>query len=253
MLAILLLTCCGQFDAQAALDASRKHIAKREFNKAAEVLGKAAKENPENASLPYWHGRALFRAGKVKESSAAFDQHVKLAPRLESRQWERGISHYYAGRYKDGAKQFELYQTYHDSDVENSVWRFLCMVPTHGVEKSRKVMLPIEGDRRPAMMKVFELYRGTAKEADIWKELEAEGLPAVLKESGSFYAHLYLGLYYEVLKKTKEAKKHIELAADEKYLKNPRVNSYMWDVARIHKERLVGQKKSAKKESAAKK
>ena len=75
-----------------------------------------------------------------------------------------GISMYYA-RNKRGAEQFELYQTFHDQDVENSVWRFLCMVPDTGVKKRERPLL-IENDRRIPMMKVFEMYRGTATPDD---------------------------------------------------------------------------------------
>ena len=74
----------------------------------------------------YLRGRENFKAGSIDASLADFDKYVKLRPDLESRQWERGISDYYAGKFKKGAKQFELYQTFHDNDVENSTWRCLC-------------------------------------------------------------------------------------------------------------------------------
>ena len=83
---------------------------------------------------------------------ADFDKYVELKPDAESRQWERGISYYYAGEFAKGAKQFELYQTYHDQDVENSVWRYLCVAREGGVEKAQANMLPIENDRRIPMM-----------------------------------------------------------------------------------------------------
>ena len=95
------------------------------------------------ATAYYLRGRENFRLGEIKKSVADFDKYVELRPRLESRQWERGIAYYYAGEFKKGAEQFELYQTYHDNDVENSVWRYLCIARSVGVDKARSVMLPI--------------------------------------------------------------------------------------------------------------
>ena len=130
---------------------------------AVDLLTKAIAIRPNLASAYYTRGRERFRLGQLEKSVADFDRHVALAPDQESRQWERGIAYYYVGKFKQGAAQFELYQTYHDNDVENSVWRYLCMVPTTGIEKARSVMLPIKDDRRNPMMQVFNLYRGRLK------------------------------------------------------------------------------------------
>ena len=124
--------------------------------KAVEFATKAIELDEKLPIAWYLRGREHFRLGEVRKSVADFDKYVKLAPDRASRQWERGIALYYAGQYKRGAAQFELYQTYHDNDVENSVWRFLCMVPDVGVKKAREVMLPIRNDRRVPMMQVFD-------------------------------------------------------------------------------------------------
>ena len=209
----------------------------RDFSQADATLGKALalKDIP---TLHYLRGRVQFRLGQFKASVKSFDAYVKATPNAESRQWERGISMYYAEQYKRGAEQFELYQTFHDQDVENSVWRFLCMVPDTGVKKARSVMLPIENDRRIPMMKVFEMYRGTATPDEVLKDAERGDPDAKTLKGRLFYAHLYLGLYYEVLKKDELARKYIELAADKSLIGHPGINTYMWDVARVHWERL---------------
>ena len=214
----------------------------REFRQADATLGKALalKDIP---TLHYLRGRVQFRLGQFEASVKSFDAYVKAAPKAESRQWERGISMYYAAQYKRGAEQFELYQTFHDQDVENSVWRFLCMVPDTGVKKARAVMLPIENDRRIPMMKVFEMYRGTATPDDMLKDAERGEPDAKTLKGRLFYAHLYLGLYYEVLKKDEQARKYIKLAADKSLIGHPGINTYMWDVARVHWERLQANKK----------
>ena len=53
-----------------------------------------------------------------------------------------------------------------------------------------------------------------------------------------FYAHLYLGLYFEVEGKAEQAERYIRLAADEKLRGNPVINSYMWAVADVHAKRM---------------
>ena len=209
----------------------------REFQKAGETLTKALKLQ-EVPTFYYLRGRVQFRLGQFEASVKSFDAYVKAAPNAESRQWERGISMYYARQYKRGAEQFELYQTFHDQDVENSVWRFLCMVPETGVEKARGVMLPIKNDRRIPMMKVFEMYRGTATPQDVLNDAGRGEPDASTLKGRLFYAHLYLGLYYEVLKKDELARKYIKLAADKSLIGHPGINTYMWDVARVHWERL---------------
>ena len=211
--------------------------AARDFSQADVTLGKALalKDIP---TLHYMRGRVQFRLGQFKASVKSFDAYVNAAPNAESRQWERGISMYYAEQYKRGAEQFELYQTFHDQDVENSVWRFLCMVPDTGVKKARSVMLPIENDRRIPMMKVFEMYRGTATPDEVLKDAERGTPDANTLKGRLFYAHLYLGLYYEVLRKDELARKYIKLAADESLIGHSGINTYMWDVARVHWERM---------------
>src|SRR5207244_800732 len=75
-------------------------------------------------------GMDQFQWGHIKESLADFDRAIALAPKQAPYLWQRGISLYYAGRYDDGRKQFELHQTVNGNDVENAAWRFLCMART---------------------------------------------------------------------------------------------------------------------------
>jgi lipoprotein NlpI len=228
---------------QAALAANESN------SEQAEKLATAAlAQDPKLAQAYYLRGRERFRLGKVAESVADFDQYVALRPELASRQWERGISCYYAGRFQQGADQFALYQTYHDNDVENSVWRYLCMVPLTGVEKAREAMLPIRDDRRIPMMQIYDLYRGKLQPADVLKAIDADQPTADARRARAFYAHLYLGLYYEVAKEPTLAKKYIDLAADPELAKNPGLNRYMWDVARVHAQQL--QARSSKRPTA---
>ncbi len=225
---------------------AREKISQRKFKEAVELLTQVLAQDKEQVSAYYVRGRANFQLGEIKQSVKDFDAYVKRRPQVESRQWERGIALYYAAEFKRGAQQFELYQTFHDNDVENSVWRFLCMARSEGAEKARRVMLPIKNDPRVPMMQVFEMYRGTVKPAEVLKAVHADKPTGDVLKGRLFYAHLYLGLYHEAIGNKEEAEKYIRLAAQESLKTNPRINTYMWDVARIHLEQFEKIKKLPK-------
>jgi lipoprotein NlpI len=205
---------------------------RREFDRAITSLSEAIAREPKLADAYYLRGRAYFCAGKVAESLAEFDKYVALMPDAESRQWERGITCYYAGEFAKGAKQFELYQTYHDQDVENSVWRYLCVARSDGIEKAQANMLPITSDRRVPMMQIYDLYRGRLKPDDVLAAANAGNPSKESLNTRLFYAHLYLGLWHEAAGRTAEAKEHLFKAEEHK------IGHYMWDVAHVHAERL---------------
>jgi lipoprotein NlpI len=209
--------------------------ARGEHSAALDALDRAIKQAPDEAE-PYYHrGRVYFCLAKAKEAVADFDRFVKLDARAESRQWERGIALYYAGEFERGAKQFELYQTYHDNDVENSVWRYLCVARHKSVAEAEKTMLPIKDDRRVPMMQIYDLYRGKLKPDDVLAAVDKNAKTDAEKNAALFYAHLYLGLWYEAAGKADLASKHVRQSEQHK------IGHYMWDVARVHNE-LRGKK-----------
>ncbi|HZZ77499.1 MAG TPA: tetratricopeptide repeat protein [Gemmataceae bacterium] len=175
-------------------------------------------------------GVAAFKAGKIKESIDEFDRFIALKPDAKISHWQRGISYYYAGRYDDGRTQFEGSQDFDSNDVENAVWRFMCMVRKDGIEKARKDMLKIGNDKRVPMRQVYDLYKGDLKPEDVMKVAKAN--------NELFYAHLYIGIYYDLLGDKKKAFDHLNQAT-ERY----RINHYMWDVARVHRDLLAKEQK----------
>jgi len=193
---------------------------------------KAVAKDPKLAAAHYLLGRETFRLGEVQQSVKHFDRFVELVPQREKSLWERGISLYYAGQFRRGAKQFELYQTYHDNDVENATWRYLCVARTDGAKKARATLLPIRNDRRVPMMKIYAMYRGKTDPADVLAAAKAGEVPAAARNARLFYAHLYIGLFHEAAGDQKLAAKHIRAAAKHK------IGHYMWDVARVHAARL---------------
>ncbi len=180
----------------------------------------------DSAGLFNARGSAAFKAGDMEASIADFDRAIELDPSSEPYHWQRGIAHYYADRLGDCVAQFDLHRTVNPNDVENSAWHFLCVAKISGVEKAREDFLPVSGDPRVPMREVAELFRGTATVEDVMAAAAQDG-----SESAEFYAHLYLGLYYETIGDKESAARHINasVAVDS-------ARHYMWQVARIHKE-----------------
>ena len=185
-----------------------------------------------NADAYDHRGSEQFKLGKIDGSIADFDKAIELDPARERAHWKRGISYYYAGKFDEGLKQFEGYQTFDDNDVENAVWRYLCMARGDGVEKAVHEILKIKDDRRVPMMQVYALYAGKAGPDDMLSAARAGDPPPEELNRRLFYAELYLGLYHETAGRANEAREHIEAAVGHK------IGHYMWDVARVHAELL---------------
>ena len=90
----------------------------------------------------------------------------------------------------------------------------------------------IRRDPRVPMMEVYDLYAGKLKPDDVLAAAKAgDPSPEVLNNQ-LFYAHLYLGLYYDAAGEAKLAGEHMDEAVKHK------IGHYMWDVAKVHAEVL---------------
>jgi lipoprotein NlpI len=174
-------------------------------------------------------GSAHFKLGHIKESIADFDKVIELRPDQAPHHWQRGISLYYAGRFEEGRKQFESHQTVNPDDVENAVWHFLCVTRASGLEKARAALIPIQGDPRVPMMEVHALFAGKLKPEDVLKAAGEGEPPAGRLNRQLFYAHLYLGLYFEAVGDEQKSREHISKAAG-----LSEGGGYMGDVAHVH-------------------
>jgi len=172
-------------------------------------------------------GVESFYAAKPKESVAAFDQLIKLQPEAKPQLWQRGLSLYYIGQFKEGRDQFEVHQTVNPNDVENAAWHFICVAKAAGIEEARKHLIPIKGDSRIPMAEVHDLFAGTGSVEAVMKAAESGVEPE--KTNQLCYAHLYLGLYFEALGETEKAKTHmLKSAIDYK------MDHYMGKTSQVH-------------------
>jgi lipoprotein NlpI len=170
---------------------------------------------------------ADFRSGRIEDSTRGFDRVAALVPNYAPQLWQRGIALYYAGRYRDCRAQFESHRTVNPNDVENAAWHFLCVARAESPEKARAALLPVGSDSRVPMRQIYEMFRG---------EFAPERLLAAAGNSteAQFYAHLYLGLYFEALGREEGSREHITKAASDRF----KVGGYMHDVARVHLKQL---------------
>ena len=211
--------------------------AQSDHKKAIADYDKAIELEPRGGELYQLRGLERFKIADINGSILDFDKYLSYFPKQAPQHWQRGIALYYAGRYEEGRKQFELHQTVNPSDVENAAWHFACVARLEGAEKARAVLIPIKEDRRIPMMEIYNLFAGKGTPEQVFKAAEAAG-PARSRDA-LFYANLYIGLYNEAVGNDKAAAPYIYKAAHEL-----EADHYMGDVAKVHAQLL--QKKASK-------
>ena len=190
-------------------------------------LALCAKAQEHTPNEWFRRGVETFYAAKPKESVAAFDELIKLQPEAKPQLWQRGLSLYYTGQFKEGREQFEVHQTVNPNDVENAAWHFICVAKAEGLEEAKKNLIPIRGDSRVPMAEVHDLFSGKGSVENVMKaaQVGAESDRA----NQLCYAHLYLGLYFEALGELEKAKEHmLKSAIDYK------MDHYMGKTAQVH-------------------
>jgi len=184
--------------------------------------GVACAQSP--AERAFERALAHFQGGRIAESVAEFDTVAKLVPDEAPYLWQRGIALYYAGRYRDCRAQFESHRTVNPNDVENAAWHFLCVARAESAEKARAALLPVGPDARVPMREVYQMFQG-ALSPDMVLAAAGAGVES------EFYAHLYVGLYFDALGRKADALAHIRAAAADR---NATAGGYMHVVARVH-------------------
>ncbi|HEY9701673.1 MAG TPA: hypothetical protein V6C58_04470, partial [Allocoleopsis sp.] len=146
----------------------------------------------------------------------------------------RGLSYYYVDKFAEGAKQFEIDLTVNGHDIEETIWRFLCMAQDQGFEQAKKSLLGVKNDPRLIMNKIYDLYHGDCTIDEVLITGEKQG------NQGNFYAHLYVGLYYESLgEKERSRKAHCQRQSLDfitKGVNNYPINDYMWYLGYVHQK-----------------
>jgi len=164
---------------------------------AREDLGHVLRLEGPNVQLLMERGMIHFRLGDFGKSVADFDGVLKLDPSQASETWARGISLYYAKEYEAGRRQFEFAQRSHPGDLENALWKFMCIARFHGVDVARATLITENKDGRAPMDQIHAFYKGRISESDLLIELEKiQGSPEQVKQA-QFFGYAYLGFFYD--------------------------------------------------------
>ena len=190
-------------------------------------------KNKTDAGVYHRRGVVRFFQLKFTDSLTDFDKFIEMVPSQEPYHWQRGLVHYYAGKYKAGRKQFEGHQTVNSQDVENAVWHYLCIAKTDGTKKAEDNFIKITSDRRVPLKQIHALFAGKGTEQQVLDAIIAGNPNPTALNRNQFYGHLYLGLYFEAQSKPNKAAKYIALAAEDH-----ESHGYMGQVARVHHEWL---------------
>lgn len=184
---------------------------------------------PTNPKLYVRRGMTHFKLGNIAESIADFDQAEQFDPQLRPYLWQRGLSYYYAEQFAAGAEQFQIDLTVNARDVEETVWRYLCMAQLENADAARKALLPVRNDPRAVMRLIYELFAGSTTPEQVLETGAQQG------KQGKFYSLLYVGLYYEAARDVELAKLHICDAA-QTFQMEYRTDDYMGYLAMVHQK-----------------
>jgi lipoprotein NlpI len=177
-------------------------------------------------------GRAQFKMGKVQESIADFDRAAELEPNTKNDLWERGLSRYYASQFALAQKSFEDYHRVGPSDIENGLWHMLSHAEVKGLPAAQSALFSYEPKRRPPFPALFELYSGKQQPKDVLDHATDGATDDLDRRTRTFYAHLYVGMWFVVNQDKARAVEQLEKAVA------LRSTDYMWYVARLQLERL---------------
>ena len=199
----------------------QQHIAALEAD-LAQLTARLEAESP-SANAYVQRGMMQFKLGRIAASIDDFDQAEQIRPAITPYLWQRGLSYYYAARFADGARQFEVDLQVNAQDVEETVWRYLCQAQLRGAEAARQALLPVRNDPRPVMATVYDLFAGAC---------DVEALLALARDQRErFYSRLYVGLYFEAEGDAAHARYFITEAAEMQVL-----DDYMGWLAIVHQQ-----------------
>ncbi len=215
-------------DPQSYVSRAKRHSSAGRHPEAIADLDRAIKLDPDAGQVIDFRGSERLLAGQFDEAISDFDRFLAKHPDQAPYHWKRGIALYYAGRYDDGVKQFDLHQTVNRADVENAVWRYLCMARRDGVEAARRALLKVGPDARVPMAQIYDLYAGKTA-TDVFAAARAGEPSAAELRVRLFYAHLYIALDLDARGDSPKAIEHLKLAVDKNL-----VEHYMGGIAQVH-------------------
>ena len=199
-------------------------------------LDDAIKAAPDSVRLYSQRGDAHLFLGHFAESVADFEKMIALDAAQDAPHWRLGVGYYFTGAFAKSAKQFAKYHDYDGGDRENGIWKFLGDVKVAGLESARKSMLSYTRFDREPFPALYTMF-ATGKTDGLFAEMKTKELTT--NDTVMFFANYYAGLNEEILGHREKAvellHKAVALGWKSRGTSEP---TYMWQVARLHYEKL---------------
>ena len=204
-------------------------------------LDDAIKAAPDSVRLYSQRGDAHLFLGHFAEAVADFEKMIALDPKQDAPHWRLGIAYYFTGAFEKSAKQFVKYQEYETGDRENGIWKFLGDVKTLGLEPARRGMLVYTRFDREPFPALYAMFAGGKTGDEVFAEMKSKNLTD--NATVMFFANYYAGLNEEVLGHREKALDLLHQAVASGWKsRGGSEPSYMWQVARLHHEKMDAQK-----------
>ena len=182
-------------------------------------------------------GDAHLFLGEFREAVADFEKMIALDAAQDAPHWRLGIAYFFAGDFAKSARQFEKYHASDGRDRENGIWKFLAQAKADGGEQARAEMLVYTRFDREPFPSLYEMFAGKKTPDEVFAEIGKKGLAD--NEGVLFFANYYCGLGEELLGHRARALGLLRKAVASPLGRGaPGGPGYMWQVARLHYERL---------------
>ena len=208
------------------------------FTQQIEKLDAAIKASPSTVALYSKRGDAHLFLGDFVGAVADFEKMIALDPAQDAPHWRLGIAYYFTGEFAKSAKQFGKYHDYDGGDRENGIWKFLGDVKALGLEPARRAMLSYTRFDREPFPALYAMFAGEKTTDDVFAEMKKKELTDNV--TVMFFANYYAGLYEEILGHRERAHSLLREAVALGWSKRGGADpSYMWQVARLHFEKVA--------------
>jgi lipoprotein NlpI len=199
-------------------------------------LDAALATSPDSIPLLSQRGDRHLFLGHFAPAVADFERTIMLDPAQDAPHWRLGIAYYFAGQFEKSARQFEKYHAYDGRDRENGIWKFLAQARFEPIEKARAEMLEYTQFDREPFPSLYDMFAGKKSPNEVLAEIERKGLTGEMQV-------VFFGNYYAGLEEARLGHRERGLALLEKAVALPQARAaggpgYMWQVARLHWERL---------------
>ena len=199
-------------------------------------LDEEIKQRSDSVPFHSFRGDCRLFLGDFAGSVADFEKMIALDPTQDDQHWRLGIAYYFNGQFEKSARQFEKYHAYDGRDRENGIWQYLANAKAIGVEKARAAMLVYTHFDREPFPTLYEMFAGKKTPAEVLAEIERKGLSG--ETEVVFFGNYYTGWEEERLGHRERALVLFEKAVSLPQAREPGGPGYMWQVARLHWERL---------------